>query len=137
VVALVVAYRKGIIQINLENASTHTRIAMLPALLCGKFPIYSYFVKIFCVGLCATSDANNPSIEFCAGLPRAHVWQARTRERISLSFPFKINWNGSFLWFERRVVKIGEEHRYCGGRDHKLRPRPLLEQQYMVPVDKE
>ena len=96
VVALVMTYRKGIVQINLENASTHTRIAVFPALLRGNIPIYS--MKIFCIGLCATSDANNPSIEFCVGLLRARVWQARSRERISLSIPFKINWNGSLLW---------------------------------------
>ena len=69
-VALVVASLTGIIHTNLENASPQTSIAVLPALLRGSLPTKSIS---FCIGLCATSDANNPNLECCADLLRAYV----------------------------------------------------------------
>jgi hypothetical protein len=61
-VALVVASRKGIIQTNFENASTHTRMIVLPALLPGNFLTKS--TNSLCIGLWATSDDNSTNLVF-------------------------------------------------------------------------
>jgi hypothetical protein len=62
IVALVVPSRTGIIQTNFEKASTHTKIAVLPALLWGNFPTKS--INNFYKGRWATSDDNNPNLVF-------------------------------------------------------------------------
>ena len=49
-------------QTNLEKTSTQTSMAVLSALLLGSLPTQS--MKMFFIGLCATSEANDPQWEF-------------------------------------------------------------------------